>query len=88
MRTREETINYCLTFPYAYEDYPFDDFNWTVMRRTDTGKGFAWIFERNGLIWINVKNAPDWIQFWRDAYKSVEPAYHLTNTPRQAVGVV
>ena len=75
--TRESLIAYCTRFPQAYEDYPFDDPNWTVMRRRDNGRGFAWIFEREGTIWMNVKARPDWALFWRDTYASVLPAYHM-----------
>lgn len=77
MKQRKEVIEYCLLFPGAYEDYPFDDPNWTVMRRRDTGRGFCWIFDRNGKTWINVKVDPDWGRFWRDVYPSVLPAYHM-----------
>lgn len=61
----------------TYEDYPFDDPNWTVMRRSDTRHGFAWIFERQGQIWVNLKTDPDWGHFFRDVYPSVVPAYHM-----------
>ena len=77
MKTREEAISFCKTFSLAYEDYPFDDYNWTVMRRTDTKKGFAWIFERQGNIWINVKADPGWAEFFCGTYASVIPAYHM-----------
>ena len=37
--TKQDLIDYCLTFPAVYEDYPFDGFDnhsddvkWTVMR--------------------------------------------------------
>ena len=34
--TRQSLIDFCLTFPAAYEDYPFDDITdpgkWTVLR--------------------------------------------------------
>lgn len=32
MKTRKEMIAFCLTFKGVYEDYPFHDDNWTVMR--------------------------------------------------------
>jgi len=39
--TKQDLIDYCLTFPAAYEDYPFDgmdahsdDGTWTVMRHS------------------------------------------------------
>lgn len=77
MLTREEIIRYCLTLPGTYEDYPFRDHNWTVMRCRDNRKVFAWIFEREGNIWVNVKMQAEWRDFWRSAFPAVQPAYHL-----------
>lgn len=77
MLTRRDAVDYCLTFPGVYEDYPFDDPNWTVMRRRDTRHGFCWIFEREGHIWLNLKNAPDWGELRRSSFPSVLPAYHM-----------
>jgi len=77
MNTREEIIAYCLTLPDTYEDYPFNDPNWTVMRRRDTRCGFAWIFEKDGKLWVNLKCDPDWAILLRNAYESVLPAYHM-----------
>lgn len=48
MDVRKQLIDYCLTLPGAYEDYPFDDFNWTVMRHGYNKKTFALIFELDG----------------------------------------
>ena len=80
MINREEVIGYCMTFAYAYEDYPFDDANWTVMRRSDTKRGFTWIFERQGHIWVNLKADPAYADFWKNVYSSVLPAYHMNKT--------
>ena len=33
-----------------------------------------------GYVWINVKCDTEWIDFWRKAFKSVIPAYHLNKT--------
>ena len=78
MTLRKEVIEYCEELSgLVYEDYPFDDPNWTVMRRRDTQRGFAWIFEREGKIWVNVKTQPDWGDFWRQYYPAVIPAYHM-----------
>lgn len=77
MTERREVIDFCLTFPQAYEDYPFDDFNWTVMRRRDTRRGFAWIFEKDEKLWCNVKAEPERGFFWRGLYEAVLPAYHM-----------
>ena len=51
MKTREDVIKFCKTFKNAYEDYPFHDPNWTVMRHRENKRVFAWIFEREGKIW-------------------------------------
>lgn len=77
MTKRTEAIAYCLTFKDVYEDYPFHAPNWCVIRHKGSKKVFAWIFEKDGYVWINVKCAPEWIHFWRNVYESVKPAYHL-----------
>ena len=50
--TRRELIDYCLTLPDVYEDYPFDGIAdagaWAVMRHRMNKKSFALIYERNG----------------------------------------
>lgn len=77
MTTRKEVLHYCLSLEDVYEDYPFHDPNWTVMRIRKNKKSFAYIYERQGHIWINVKCDQEWILFWREAYGSVVPAYHM-----------
>lgn len=77
MHTREEVIRYCKSLGQVYEDYPFKDSNWTLMRHEANKKTFAFIFERDGYIWVNVKCNPEWILVWRETYDSVMPAYHL-----------
>ena len=77
MQTRQEAIRHCLTYPDTYEDYPFHDPNWCVIRHRQNNRVFAWIFERENHIWINVKCDPEWRDFWRSAFASVIPAYHL-----------
>lgn len=64
-------------FDDVYEDYPFDDPNWTAIRHKDGKKIFALIFERLGDIWINVKCRPDDAVFLRRMFPSVIPAYHM-----------
>ncbi len=77
MRTRKEIIDFCLSLENTFEDYPFHDFNWTVMRRKDNRKMFAAIYERMGFIWVNVKCDPNLTYMWRSSYSSVVPAYHM-----------
>ena len=80
MTERKEAIGYCLTFKDVYEDYPFHDPNWCVMRHKSTKKTFALIYEKDNNIWINVKCDPEWRDFWRNAFASVVPAYHMNKT--------
>lgn len=77
LEQRRRWIDFCLGFPAAFEDYPFHDDNWTVMRRRDNKKMFAALFEHEGRLWINLKCAPDEADFLRSVYPSVVPAYHM-----------
>lgn len=77
MKTRQEVIQYCCTFEHVREDYPFRDPNWTCMRIQTTNKIFAWIYEKEQAIWVNVKCDPQWRDLWRSAYRCVVPAYHM-----------
>ncbi len=81
MISRAYAIEYCLAFPGAYEDYPFDDIvdagAWTVMRHRSNKKGFAHIFERNGKVCVNLKCEPMRADFLRRVYKDITPAYHM-----------
>ena len=84
MTTRQEIIDYCLTFAGAYEDYPFDDIKdigiWTVMRHGINKKTFAQIYERGGKLCVNLKCAPVEADFLRSAFADVHPAYHMNKT--------
>ncbi len=63
--------------PDTFEDYPFRDNNWTVIRCRKNNKIFAWIFEREEHIWINLKVDLEWRDFWRNSFSSIQPGYHL-----------
>ena len=76
MKTREEALIYGLSFPDTYQDAPFHDTNWQLVRYKGNKKAFLWTYERNGYINLNVKVDPDKAFFWRDIYKSVIPGYH------------
>lgn len=79
MMTREEAIEYALSFEDSYLDAPFKDQNWQLVRVRPTKKTFLWTYERNGLLNLNVKPDPEWRDFWRNTYKSVIPGYHLSH---------
>ncbi|NLC18215.1 MAG: methylated-DNA--[protein]-cysteine S-methyltransferase [Clostridiales bacterium] len=76
MISREEALAYGLTFPNTYEEAPFHDSNWQLVRVLPNKKAFLWIYERNGYINLNVKVDPERGFFWRSVYKSVIPGYH------------
>lgn len=75
--TRQEWVGFCLTFPDAYEDYPFDDDNWTVLRHRSNRKIFAMLYERGGQLFLNVKCEPMRAELLRGAYRDVTPGYHM-----------
>ena len=47
------------------------------MRYTPNKKIFLLTFVRDGEVMLNVKVDPEWRDFWRDAFPSVKPGYHL-----------
>ncbi len=76
MTTREEVMAYGLSFPDTYQDAPFHDENWQLVRIKKNKKVFLWSYFRNGELCINVKVTPELRWFWRDAYEAVQPGYH------------
>ena len=76
MKTRKEVLQYGLTFPDTYQDAPFHETNWQLVRVKGSKKAFLWTYEKDGFININLKVDPEWRDLWRHAYKSVIPAYH------------
>lgn len=76
MKTREEALAYGLSFPNTYQDAPFHDTNWQIVRDRYTKKAFLWTYERDGFINLNVKVDPEWRDFWRDAFPAVLPGWH------------
>ena len=76
MTTREEALAYGLSFPDTYQQAPFHDPNWQLVRVKGSKKVFLWTYERDGFINLNVKADPQWRDFWRDAYAAVLPGYH------------
>lgn len=75
--TKRELIDYCLSYPDAYEDYPFDD-QWAVLCHKSNRKSFAFVFEREGSPYVNLKCEPMRADFLRSAFPGeVSPAYHM-----------
>jgi predicted DNA-binding protein (MmcQ/YjbR family) len=82
--TRRGIIDYCLNFPFTYEDYPFAEMTdggaWTVMRHRGNRKSFALIYERQGRLRINLKCDPLEADFLRQAFTGISAAYHMNKT--------
>jgi len=76
MRTRDEVLEYGLSFPDVYQDTPFRDSNWILVRYKKNKRAFLWTYEYQGQMRINVKVEPEWRDFWRQTYKAVIPGYH------------
>ena len=76
MTTREEALAYALSFPKTYQEAPFHDFNWQLVRVEGSKKAFLWTYERDGFINLNVKVSPEWRDLWRSTYPAVLPGYH------------
>ena len=74
--TRQQAIDTGLSFPDTYQDAPFHDDNWQLIRYRWNEKAFLWTYLRNGYVCLNVKASPDRLYFWRDRYESVVPGYH------------
>ena len=76
LTTREDVLKYCLSFPETYQDAPFHDENWQLVRYRKNKKVFAWTYFREGKLCVNVKVDPEWRDFWRQTYAAVIPGYH------------
>ena len=76
MKTREAALKYGLSFADTYQEAPFHDSNWQLIRYKPNKKAFLWTYEKDGYICLNVKTDPAWRDLWRKTYASVLPAYH------------
>ena len=74
--TREEALAYGLSFANTYQDAPFHDANWQLVRVKGSKRAFLWTYERDGYINLNVKVTPESRDFWRDIYEAVGPGWH------------
>ena len=76
MKKREEALKFGLSLPDTYQDAPFHDDNWQLVRYKGNRKAFLWTYERDGFINLNVKADSEMLYVWRMAYDSVIPGYH------------
>ena len=76
MQTRQQAIDFGLTFENTYLDTPFKDTNWQLIRVKGSKKAFLWVYEKDGFVNLNVKVDSQWRDFWRQTYESVIAGYH------------
>lgn len=76
LKTREQALAYGLSFPDTYQDAPFHDANWQLVRMKGSKKAFLWTYERDGFINLNVKAEAEARDFWRSVYEAVVPGWH------------
>lgn len=77
---RQEIIDYCLTFPATYEDYPFSKLNGddtAVMRHWANKRSFALIINHHGKLYLNLKCDPLEAGLLRKAFEGVLPGWHM-----------
>ena len=78
---RRELIDFCLTYPDTYEDYPFDplpDENATaVIRHKNNRRSFALIMRHKGMLYLNLKCDPFEAELLRQAYQDLIPGWHM-----------
>lgn len=69
-----ETIrNYCLSFPHAFEEFPFDQ---ATLAFKVGGKIFA-LVDVDQFSFINLKCDPEKAVELRERYQAVRPGYHM-----------
>ena len=47
MKSREEAISFGLTFQDSYQERPFKDQNWQLVRVKGSKKAFLWVYEKD-----------------------------------------
>lgn len=73
--TKQELIDLCLTYPGAYEDYPFDNVP-LVIRHSSNKKMFALIGSNESKVSISLKCDPMKADYLRNVYQSVTPGFN------------
>ncbi len=74
--TKDEVIEYGLTFSASYKDYPFDEAT-VVLRHSLNKKIFALIYDKEDKSFVSLKCDPMEAEFLRSVYQSVTPGWHL-----------
>ncbi|MDR3344490.1 MAG: MmcQ/YjbR family DNA-binding protein [Oscillospiraceae bacterium] len=76
--TKQELIDSCAVLPDVDEIYTSGQ--WTVARHSENKKGFAFIFEREGKLCVNLKCDPSEADLLRQSFDGVLPGYSMSKT--------
>ena len=74
--TKRELLDYCLTYPAVYEDYPFDETT-ALVRHSGNKKMFALVDFLDDRLHITLKCEPFKADFLRQTFNDVTPGYHM-----------
>ncbi|MNP56701.1 hypothetical protein D3C76_1514490 [compost metagenome] len=74
--TKDEIIDYCLSYSSSYEDHPFGE-GWSAIRHNGNKKIFALIFNHAEHLCVNLKCEPERADFLRGLFEEVKPGYHM-----------
>ena len=85
---KQPILDYCLSLPDVSEDKPFRDKQQVVIRHNKNKKYFAYIFEQDGKLCVNLKCDPADTATLRRTYRSVKPAYNANKSTQKTWNTV
>ncbi len=77
--TKKELVDYCLSFPSTYLDYPFGK-DAPVLKHRGNNKIFGLLLYRQEKLCLNLKCDPIEADFLRRIFEGVIPGYHMNKT--------
>ena len=78
--TVKEIIDYAISLPNTFVDYPFNDKKYgssPVLKHKSNDKCFGIIMEVGNDEYLNVKTEPGYSDLLRNSYDYIIPAYHM-----------
>jgi len=73
---KKSLIDYCLTYADTFVNYPFDD-NWACIRHVGNKKNFAFVYDWDGKLRVNLKAEPIKSHFLRQMYSGIAAGHHM-----------
>lgn len=76
IKRRKDLLDIGLSYPSTYQDRPFKDTNWVLIRIKGSKKAFLWTYELDGELYMNIKVDLESRDSLRNSYEDIKPAYH------------